>query len=149
MPKRTAEDQVIAEALSILSSRIRQTSRLDEPNAVRDYLRVLLAPLDRESFAVVFLDSQHRTIDSEVLFQGTLSTTAVYPREVARAALRHNAAGVIMAHNHPGGCAEPSMADRDLTSRMKAALAVVDVRVLDHFVVSFGCAVSFLERGLL
>jgi len=97
----------------------------------------------------VFLDAQHRVLASEELFRGTLTQTSVYPREIVKAALRHNAAAVIFAHNHPSGVAEPSRADEMLTTALKQALALVDVKVLDHFIVAGGSVISFAERGLL
>ncbi len=122
---------------------------LTSPEAVRDYLRLTLAPLPYEAFMALFLDSQNRLLTARELFRGTLSQTSVYPREVVKAALADNAAGVIFAHNHPSGVAEPSRADELLTSSLKQALALVDIRTLDHFVVAGSRVVSFAERGLL
>lgn len=122
---------------------------LTSPEAVRDYLRLTLAARANEVFVVLFLDSQHRLIAADELFQGTLAQTSVYPREVVKSALAHNAAAVIFAHNHPSGVAEPSRADELLTQSLKSALALVDVRTLDHFIVAGGEVVSFAERGLL
>lgn len=122
---------------------------LTSPEAVRDFLRLALSARPHEVFVALFLDSQHRLIAAEEMFQGTLNQTSVYPREVVKAALARNAAAVIFAHNHPSGVAEPSRADELLTQSLKAALALVDVRTLDHFVVAGGQVVSFAERGLL
>jgi DNA repair protein RadC len=122
---------------------------LRPPQAVRDYLRTRLACLPHEVFACPFLDSQNRLIACEELFRGTLAQTSVYPREVVKAALARNAGAVIFAHNHPSGVAEPSRADELLTATLKQALALVDVRTLDHLVVAGSQAVSFAERGLL
>lgn len=122
---------------------------LTSPQAVRDYLKLKLGGLPREVFMLLFLDAQHRVLAQEELFAGTLTQTAVYPREVVKRALHHNAAAVILAHNHPSGVAEPSRADEQLTKTLKEALALVEVRVLDHFVVAGNQAVSFAERGLL
>lgn len=122
---------------------------LTSPEAVRDYLRLTLAALQHEVFVGLFLDSQHRLIAAEELFRGTLAQTSVYPREVVKGALALNAAAVIFAHNHPSGVAEPSRADELLTQSLKSALALVDVRTLDHFIVAGGDVVSFAERGLL
>jgi len=122
---------------------------LTSPDVVRDYLRLTFASLEHEVFAGLFLDSQHRLIAAEMLFRGTLAQTSVYPREVVKCALALNAAAVIFAHNHPSGIAEPSRADELLTQSLKSALALVDVRTLDHFVVAGGQVVSFAERGLL
>lgn len=122
---------------------------LNSPRVVRDYLKLLLAGRSQEVFLVLFLDTQHRVIASEELFHGTLNQTSVYPREVVKRALAHNAAAVILAHNHPSGITEPSSADQLLTSALKQALALVDVTVLDHFVVAAGQTLSFAERGLI
>jgi DNA repair protein RadC len=122
---------------------------LNSPRAVRDYLRLLLGGRQQEVFLALFLDTQHRVIASEELFHGTLSQTSVYPREVVKRALAHNAAAVILAHNHPSGVAEPSQADQLLTAALKQALGLVDVRVLDHFVVAGGQTLSFAEKGLI
>jgi DNA repair protein RadC len=132
-----------------LAEEIKLTDALSSPQAVRDYLKLTLARLPHEVFVAVFLTSQNRVIAVEELFRGSLTQTSVYPREIVKRALAHNAASVIMAHNHPGGNAEPSRADLDLTKALAAALALVDVRVLDHFVVAPGSALSFAEQGLL
>jgi len=122
----------------------------DSPQAVRDWLRLRLAPLPHEVFMVIMLDAQHRLLEANELFRGTLTQTSVYPREVVKLALQRNAAAVIFAHNHPSGVAEPSSADELLTRSLKQALALVDIKVLDHFVVGGNAApVSFAERGLL
>ena len=143
------QDQTIQRALKILATRMRTAEALSSPNAVRDYLRLLLHDRGHEVFVCVFLDSQNRVIASDEMFRGTLAQTSVYPREVVKATLAHNAAAVIFAHNHPSGVAEPSRADELLTQALKQALALVDVRVLDHFVIAGSGAVSFAERGLL
>ena len=122
---------------------------LSSPTAVRDFLRIHFAQQQYETFVTMFLDAQHRLIATEESFRGTLTQTAVYPREIVRAALRHNAAAVVFSHNHPSGVAEPSRADETLTSALKQALVLVDVKVLDHFVVGTSGMVSFAERGLL
>ena len=122
---------------------------LSSPRAVRDLLKLRLAGLPHEVFVCIQLDAQHRVISIEELFRGTLTQTSVYPREVVKAALRANAAAVIFAHNHPSGVAEPSHADEILTRSLKSALALVDVQVLDHFIVAGSTAMSFAERGLL
>ena len=124
-------------------------SALGSPQAVRDYLRLLLAGLEHEVFVCVFLDAQNRVLAHEELFRGTLTQTSVYPRELVKRALHNNAAAVIFAHNHPSGVAEPSRADEALTQTLKHTLALVDVKVLDHFVVGGDAAMSFAERGLL
>ncbi|MGB8517491.1 MAG: DNA repair protein RadC [Gallionella sp.] len=132
-----------------LQERLQHGDALNSPQAVRDYLQLLLAARQQEVFVVLFLDTQHRVLASEELFTGTLGQTSVYPREVVKRALAHNAAAVIFAHNHPSGIAEPSHADELLTGILKQALALVEVRVLDHFVVAGGKILSFAERGLL
>lgn len=122
---------------------------LSQPAQVADYLKVLLKGREHEAFVVLFLDAQNCLIVAEELFRGTLTQTAVYPREVVKRALAVNAAAVIFAHNHPSGVAEPSKADEMLTNTLKQALALVDVKVLDHFVVAGAEAMSFAERGLV
>lgn len=144
-------DQTIRRALGILSRRLnRERDILGSPKAVRDYLRLRLGELEHEIFMVLLLDSQNSLIAAEEMFRGTLTQTSVYPREVVKLALRHNAAAVIFAHNHPSGIAEPSRADESLTSALKQALALVDVRVLDHLIVAGASKpLSFAERGLI
>jgi DNA repair protein RadC len=132
-----------------LNEEMQRGDALNSPRAVRDYLQLLLGSRPQEVFVVLFLDTQHRVIATEELFHGTLSQTSVYPREVVKRALAHNAAAVILAHNHPSGVAEPSQADQHLTQALKQALALVDVRVLDHFIVAGGRMHSFAETGLL
>ena len=122
---------------------------LSNPDATRDYLTARLRGYPHEVFACLFLDNRHRVIGFDELFHGTIDGASVHPREVVRRALAHNAAAVIFAHNHPSGVAEPSRADEHLTRRLKEAMALIDVRVLDHFVIGDGKAVSFAERGLL
>ena len=128
---------------------MRNSPTLASPETVRSYLRLSLHDRAHEVFTCVFLDSQHRVIACEELFRGTLAQTSVYPREVVKAALGHNAAAVIFAHNHPSGAAQPSQADELLTRNLKEALALVEVKVLDHFIVAGSQAISFAERGLL
>ncbi len=122
---------------------------LSSPQQVRDYLCLRLGGLSREVFIVLFLDAQNRVVAQEEMFSGTLTQTSVYPREVVKRALHHNAASVILAHNHPSGVAQQSQADEMLTAALKQALALVDVRVLDHFIVAGNASLSFAERGLL
>ena len=140
---------IVTQALELLACEVRHTDALASPDAVKDYLRLKLAPKDHEVFAVMFLDAQHRVIETEEMFRGTLTQTSVYPREVVKAALTHNAAAVILAHNHPSGSTTPSRADELLTQTLKAALTLVDVRVLDHMVVTTGEVLSMAERGLM
>jgi len=132
-----------------LKEEMQRGNALNSPHAVRDYLQLLLGGRQQEVFLVLFLDTQHRVIASEELFQGTIGQTSVYPREVVKRALAHNAAAVILAHNHPSGVAEPSQSDRMLTDALKQALSLVDVRVLDHFIVAVGQTLSFAEKGLI
>jgi DNA repair protein RadC len=132
-----------------LSEQLQQRDVLSSPQHVRDYLVLKLASLTREVFMVLFLDTQNRLLASEELFSGTLSQASVYPREVIKRVLHHNAASVIFAHNHPSGIAQQSAADELLTTRLKEALALVDVGVLDHFIVAGNQTLSFKERGLL
>ena len=122
---------------------------LSSPTMVRDYLRLMFSGKEHEVFVVVFLDAQNRVLAAEEMFRGTLTQTSVYPREVVKAALRNNSAAVIFAHNHPSGVAEPSHADELLTQSLKQALALVDIKVLDHFIVAGASILSFAERGLL
>ena len=143
------QDQTIKRALKILAAQMRTAPVLSAPGAVRDYLRLLLHDRGHEVFVCVFLDAQHRVIACEEIFRGTLSQTSVYPREIVKASLAHNAAAVIFAHNHPSGVAEPSRADELLTQSLKQALALIDVKVLDHFVIAGAASVSFAERGLI
>ena len=124
-------------------------SIISSPGAQRDWLRLHCADLQHEVFLVLFLDTQHRVLDVEAMFRGTVTQTAVYPREVVKAALSRNAAAVAFAHNHPSGHAEPSRADEYLTANLKNALALVDVRVIDHFVVAGDQLTSMAELGLL
>ncbi len=140
---------IVDQALRLLASEVREADNLRSPDAVRDYLRLMLADRPHEVFAVVFLDAQNRVITIEELFRGTLTQTSVYPREVVKEALARNAAAVILAHNHPSGSAAPSGADEALTRTLRQALALVDVRVLDHMVVTRACIFSFAEHGLI
>lgn len=145
-----AQLQAVMEmARRALREKLSTGNALNSPSAVRDYLRMKLQALPHEVFVVLFLDAQNRVIGSEELFRGTLTQTSVYPREVVKRALHHNAGAVIFAHNHPSGVAEPSHADETLTQALKQALALVDVRVLDHFIVAGSGVLSFAERGLI
>jgi DNA repair protein RadC len=132
-----------------LQEEMRSGDALNSPAAVRNYLQLLLRGREQEVFMVIFLDAQHRVTASEELFHGTLTQTSVYPREVVKRALALNAAAVIFAHNHPSGVTEPSQSDRVLTDALKQALQLVDVRVLDHFVVAGAGCFSFAENGML
>ena len=145
-PRIAAARELVKRALK---EELKRGSVLSSPAAVRDYIRLLLIGKEHEVFVAIFLDAQNRIIEAEELFRGTLTQTSVYPREVVKRALRFNAAAVIFAHNHPSGVAEPSRADELLTSSLKQSLALVDVKVLDHFVVGGNSAMSFAERGVL
>lgn len=132
-----------------LSEALTRGTALTSPTLVRDYLTYQLRHRTQEVFAALFLDNQHRLLVYEELFHGTIDGASVYPREVVKRALSHNAAALILAHNHPSGVAEPSQADRRITERLREALALVEIRVLDHLVVGDGEIVSFAERGWL
>ncbi|MBT9613313.1 MAG: DNA repair protein RadC [Burkholderiales bacterium] len=149
-PAKYAQLQAVMEmARRALKEQSKQRDALSSPQAVRDYLRLQLGTREYEVFMAVFLDTQNRVIAMEELFRGSLKETSVYPREVVKRALAHNAAALIFAHNHPSGVAEPSRADEAITQALKQALALVDVRVLDHFIVAAGGGVSLAERGLI
>jgi DNA repair protein RadC len=147
--KRAQFEAVIELARRRLRDNLRSACALTSPGAVRDYLRLAIAAREHEVFVCLWLDAQHRVIACEEMFRGTLTQTSVYPREIAKAALRANAAAVIFAHNHPSGVAQPSQADELLTRNLKDALALVEVKVLDHFIVAGRQTLSFAERGLL
>ncbi len=140
---------VVEIARRALQEEMKVGDALNSPRAVREFLQLLLRARQQEVFVALFLDAQHRVTASEELFKGTLTQTSVYPREVVKRALHHNAAAVIFAHNHPSGVAEPSQSDQLLTDALKQALALVDVRVLDHFIVAGAGCLSFAEKGLL
>ncbi len=147
--KRAELLAVLELARRAIGERLRERAALGSPDAVKQYLQLHLGQRTHEVFAVMFLDTQNRLIALEELFRGTLTQTSVYPREVAVRALHHHAAAVVLAHNHPSGAVQPSRADEALTQSLKAALALLDVRVLDHIIVAPGQALSFAERGLL
>jgi DNA repair protein RadC len=147
--KRAELVAVLELARRAMAEQLKERTVFDSPDAVRHYLQLHIASRPHEVFAALFLDAQHRLIAMEELFRGTLSQTSVYPREVVIRALHHHAAAVILAHNHPSGGVEPSRADEALTQALKAALALVDVRVLDHIVVARGQTLSMAERGLV
>jgi len=141
-------NQIISLAIEILDSEIKGDC-LTSPEQTKQYLRLRLGSFEHEVFACLFLDNRHRVISFDHLFNGTIDGASVYPREVVKAALKHNAAAVIFSHNHPSGITDPSSADISLTGRLKDALSLVDVRVLDHIVVSRESSVSMAERGLI
>lgn len=147
--KRAEVAAVLELARRALAERLQERPAFDSPEAVKNYLRLAIGTRSYEVFAVLFLDAQHRLIAMEELFRGTLTQTSVYPREVVSRALHLHAAAVVLAHNHPSGSAEPSLADETLTQALKAALALLDVRVLDHVIVARDAALSMADRGLL
>lgn len=149
-PAKYAELQAVIElARRVVQEEVRRDTVLNAPDKVRQFLRLWLGHRPHEVFVALFLDAQNRLLAADELFRGTLTQTSVYPREVVKHALKHNAAALIFAHNHPSGVAEPSRADELLTASLKQALALVDVRVLDHLIVAGAATVSFAERGLL
>ena len=149
-PAKTAQFAAAFEILRrSLDEKVKERNALTSPGAVRDYLRLTLGRKDEEVFVCLWLDAQHKVISLEEAFHGTLTQTSVYPREIVKKALARNAAAVIFAHNHPSGVAQPSQADELLTRNLREALALVEVKVLDHFIIAGNQAISFAERGLL
>lgn len=144
-----SEDRLISHALHLLGLRMKKGPIFAQPQAVKDYLVLKIGALEYEIFGALFLDAQHQLIENREIFRGTLTQTSVYPREVAKMALQLNAASLIVYHNHPSGLLEPSRADELLTQTLKSALQLVDVRIIDHFVVGHQGALSFAERGLI
>jgi len=147
--KYTQLQAVMEMARRALGDELKNGDVLHSPEVVRNYLRLTLNYKEHEVFIAIFLDTRNRTIATEEMFNGTLTQTSVYPREVVKRALHHNAAAVIFAHNHPSGAAEPSQADKTLTQSLKKALALVEVKVLDHFIIGNGATMSFAENGLI
>ncbi|WP_445368109.1 RadC family protein [Methylomonas sp. BW4-1] len=146
---RMADEQdVIFEAIQIYNRYFSRGESLTSPDKAKDCIKLKLAPYEHEVFVCLFLDNQHRVIACDELFRGTIDGASVYPREVVKTALQYNAAALIMAHNHPSGISDPSQADRVITGKLKEALALIDVRVLDHFIVGEN-VYSFAEHGLL
>ncbi len=141
--------EIIAAARRAMTRRVRRGIPLDSPHAVRDFLTMKLGTLEHETFVVLLLDTRHRLIDYVELFRGTIDKASVHPREVVKLALARNAAALVLAHPHPSGAADPSQADELITRRLKEALALVDIRLIDHFIIAGGDAISFSERGLL
>jgi DNA repair protein RadC len=149
-PAKTTQFAAALELLRrSLEQKLKERNALTSPGAVRDYLRFTLGQREHEVFVCIWLDAQHKVIAYEEPFEGTLTQTSVYPREIVKQALARNAAAVIFAHNHPSGVAQPSQADELLTRNLREALALVEVKVLDHFIVAGNQAISFAERGLL
>lgn len=149
LKRPVSADEIIEMAMSIMRSRFRRGSSISSPEAMRQFLQLQLSPLDHEVFCAVYLDNRHRVLAFEQIFRGTIDGASIHPREVVKLALSYGAAASVLVHNHPSGIAEPSHADRAITIRLRDALALVDVRVLDHVVISGGESVSFAERGLL
>lgn len=147
--KRTQFAAALELARRSIGERLKEGALLTSPGAVRDYLRLALGGRPHEVFLCIWLDAQHRVVAFDEAFRGTLTQTSVYPREIVKAALANNAAAVIFAHNHPSGVAQPSQADELLTRNLRDALELVDVKVLDHFIIAGHQAISFAERGLL
>ncbi|MGZ3236062.1 MAG: RadC family protein [Burkholderiaceae bacterium] len=149
-PAKFAQLQAVLElAKRAIAEELQSGVTLNSPQAVKQYLQLLLGSKPYESFVVLFLDVKNRLIASEELFRGTLTHASVYPREIVKASLAHNAASILLAHNHPSGTSEPSSADQTLTQSLKQALALVDIRVLDHFIVAGPHVYSFAEHGQL
>lgn len=149
-PAKFAQLQAVLEmSRRHLAERLTRDSALESPRAVRDYLKAMLRHEPHEVFGCLFLDTKHRVLGFEVLFRGSIDGAAVYPRQVVKRALAHNAAALILCHNHPSGNPEPSQADRVLTQRLKEALGLVEVRVLDHFIIGEGEPLSMVEYGWL
>ena len=142
-------DDILEAARQVIDQKMQRGAEFASPAAVKEYLRAKLAGFEHEVFAVVFLDTRHRLIEYREMFHGTIDGASVYPREVVKEALRLNAAAVIVSHNHPSGNSEPSAADKAMTSQLRQALALVDVRTLDHIIVAGSRTTSFAERGLL
>ncbi len=148
--KTNDDDAVIKQALKILNSRMRKVGKVfSSPDDVKSYCCINIGNLPHEVFSVLFLDVQNRLIAYEEMFRGTLTQTSVYPREVVLRALHHQASAVVLSHNHPSGAVQPSRADEALTQTLKTTLALIDVRVLDHIIVSGGDSLSMAERGLI
>mgnify|MGYP001595274535 CR=1 FL=1 len=147
--KPISETELITTARNAISERLFDAPIFTSPHAVRDYLMLEMADKPHEVFYVLFLTNKHKLIAIEPMFQGTIDGASIYPREVVRRVMHHNAAAVILAHNHPSGCSEPSRDDLSITTRLKEALALIDVRILDHLVVGLGEITSFAERGML
>jgi DNA repair protein RadC len=146
---QVTDDEVVSAAFGILSRRLTRTTSLESPHSVREYLAIRFGRHEHEVFSCLFLDNQHRLIAIEELFRGTIDGASIHPREVVKRALAHNAAALILSHNHPSGVAEPSPADQLITLRLREALGLVDIRLLDHLIVGGARTVSFAERGLI
>ncbi|MDB6084043.1 MAG: repair protein RadC [Gammaproteobacteria bacterium] len=144
-----SKEEILKAAREVMNRKVRRGTSLSSPQLVRDFLTVKLGDLEHEIFCVMLLDKRHRLIEYVELFRGTIDGASVHPREVVKLALAKNAAAVVLAHPHPSGIAEPSHADEQITSRLRDALGLVDIRILDHLIVAGGSVVSFAERGLI
>lgn len=150
LPFTNSERRIIDCAVRTLEKYLRKTGEaFTTPDYVKDWARLQFANLDREVFTVLYLDNQNRYIDKETLFLGTVNHTEVHPREIVKGALRHNAAAVILVHNHPSGCTAPSESDKAITRRIAQSLALLEIRVLDHFIIGTRDFLSFAEQGLM
>lgn len=147
--RQASFEEILEAARAALSNRVKKGTALTSPKLTRDYLMTRLAARDHEVFTVIFMDNRHRVIECLEMFRGTIDGASVHPREVVKEALQRNAAAVILSHNHPSGVAEPSQADELITSRLRDALALIDVRVLDHIIIAGGQTLSLAERGLI
>ncbi len=147
--RRAQDGEIVAAAQAILARSFRRNTALTSPRVASDYLALKYSLAEQELFVVLFLDNRHRLIECSEMFRGTIDGASVHPREVVKAALQKNAAAVILVHNHPSGVAEPSQADEIITGRLRDALALVDIRVVDHLIVAGGGTVSMAERGLV
>lgn len=147
--KPVTAEQLLEAAREVAAKRLAKGTPLNSPNEVRECLPALLGTYTHERFGVLFLDSQNRLIAYEEMFRGTLTSTVVYPREIVKAALGHNAASVILAHNHPSGTLEPSQADIQITQQVREALGLLEIRVTDHFIATGTATVSMVEKGLI
>ena len=147
--RRAQDGEIVVAAQAILARTFRRNHALTSPRVARDYLALKYSLAEQELFIVLFLDNRHRLIECVEMFRGTIDGASVHPREVVKAALQKNAAAVILVHNHPSGVAEPSQADEIITQRLRDALALVDIRVVDHLIVAAGACISLAERGVL
>jgi DNA repair protein RadC len=147
--RAATSEEIISEARRVMSRRVRRGTSMSSPQAVRDFLSVKLGALEHETFCVLLLDTRYRLIEFVELFRGTIDGASVHPREVVKLALAKNAAALVLAHPHPSGVAEPSHADELITRRLREALSLVDIRVVDHVIVAGGATISFAERGLI
>lgn len=147
--EKYSEVEILAAAAMVMESRVRAEELFTTPQAVKDFVRFKIGAEEREHFMVMFLNSQNRLIHADVMFSGTVNQTSVYPREVVKSCLQHNASAIVIAHNHPSGYTEPSSADLQLTQTLKTCVNLVDVRILDHIIVGLGETYSFAERGLI